>query len=228
MDEAGFLRATRESYDAVAEVYGEIARDELGERPLARGMLMAFAEFVRGPVVEMGAGPGQVAAYLHGLGVDVRGIDLSPAMVALARREHPGVRYDVGSMTELGVEDGSLGGLVAWYSLIHIPPELRPEVLAGFHRALAPGGHLLLAFQVGDGHVHFDAAFGEAVDLDFHRMDPERLEGQLEEAGFEVRASLVRRPEPTTWGPHEKTPHAHMIARKAPLPGEVPPVPSAP
>ena len=73
------------------------------------------------------------------------GVDLSPEMVALARRAHPGLRFDEGSMTALDLPDGALGGIVASYSIIHIPPERLPAVFAEFHRVLAPGGHMLVA-----------------------------------------------------------------------------------
>ncbi|OKH99228.1 hypothetical protein A6A06_27125 [Streptomyces sp. CB02923] len=44
----------------------------------------------------------------------------------------------------------AFGGIVARYSIIHTPPEVLPTVFEEFHRALAPGGQLLLGFHVGD------------------------------------------------------------------------------
>jgi SAM-dependent methyltransferase len=112
-------------------------------------------------------------------------------------------------MTDLGLEDGALGGLVAWYSLIHIEPERVPGVLAGFHRVLSPGGRLLLAFQVGDEPLRLTEAFGRTVTLDFHRWSPDRLAELLAEAGFAVDARLVREADAT-----ERTPQACLLARK--------------
>lgn len=51
------------------------------------------------------------------------GIDLSPQMVVVARQEHPGLRFEEGSMLALDLRDASLGGLLARYSTIHIPDE---------------------------------------------------------------------------------------------------------
>jgi SAM-dependent methyltransferase len=210
--EKAFLRDTRASYNAIAADYAE--RFEAEAKSLERAMLAAFAERVRadgaGPVVEFGSGPGRVSACLAGLGVDIRGIDLSPAMVALARRAYPRLRFDEGSMTELGgFADGSLAGVVAWYSMIHLPPAEVPGVLAGFHRILAPGGHLAVAFQVGDHISRYTEAFGHSVSLDFHRMRPDLVVEQLREAGFEVLARLEREPEEG-----EKTPQAYLVARR--------------
>jgi hypothetical protein len=50
----------------------------------------------------------------------------------------------------LDLADGVLGGIVAWYSIIHTPPQRLPVTFAEFGRVLSPGGHLLLAFQAGD------------------------------------------------------------------------------
>lgn len=75
-------------------------------------------------------------------------------MVAVARRDHPYLRFDVGSMTGLDLPDGALGGVLAWYSLIHTPPPQLPAVITELARVLRLGGLLLTAFQVGDERVH--------------------------------------------------------------------------
>ena len=210
MVEPDFLRATRTSYDAVAVDVAEHWRNELAERPLDRAMLAMFAELVgEGPVADIGCGTGRVTTHLHGLGLDVFGIDLSPGMIDVARREHPRIRFEVGSMTALDLPDAALAGLSAYYSVIHIPQELLPQVLAEFHRVLAPGGHALLTFQVGEEPLHVTEAFDQAISLIFHRRRPEHMTALLAEAGLEVRAQALREPEPG-----ERTPHAYLIARK--------------
>jgi hypothetical protein len=116
-------------------------------------------------------------------------------------------------MLSLDRPDGSLGGILAWYSTIHIPYERLPDVFAEFHRALAPGGHVLLAFQIGDEPLHLTEALGHAISLDFHRRPPERVAGLLTRAGLDVRARLVR--EPDDAGDFtERTPQAFLLARK--------------
>ncbi|MEJ2888114.1 class I SAM-dependent DNA methyltransferase [Actinomycetospora aeridis] len=207
--------STRAGYDAIAEAYAEHFRDELAGSALDRAVLGAFAELVEGAggeVLEAGSGPGGVAAYLHALGVPVRGVDLSPAMVALARREHPGIRFDVGDMAALDVPDGSLGGLLAWYSLIHVPAPELPAVLGEFRRVLRPGGHLLVAFQVGDDVSHQDEAFGHPVSLDFRRLQPDAVAALLEAAGFDVTARVVRTAEQASRA--RALPQASMLARR--------------
>src|SRR5262245_60611420 len=100
-----WLADTRSSYDAVAVSYADQRRDGLAGMPYLRLVLSGFAEMVRaaggGPVADVGCGPGHVTAHLNGLGVDAFGVDLSPAMIGVAQRDHPGLRFEVGSMTDL-------------------------------------------------------------------------------------------------------------------------------
>ncbi|WP_327584880.1 class I SAM-dependent methyltransferase [Nonomuraea sp. NBC_00507] len=214
MTEPDFLRATRASYDAMAVDYADFFRDSLAGMPLDRAMFAAFAELVRdsGPVADVGSGPGWVTAHLHELGLDVFGVDLSPEMVALAGRTYPSLRFEEGSMLALDLPDGKLGGLVAYYSIIHVPLERVPEVFAEFHRVLAPGGHMLVAFQVGDEPVHRTDGFGHPISLDFHRRQPDQIAELLCAAGFDVDARLLREPRPGT--AYELTPQAMLLARK--------------
>ncbi|WP_084401024.1 class I SAM-dependent DNA methyltransferase [Lentzea albidocapillata] len=163
----------------------------LDTRPLERAMLAAFAELADGPVADLGCGPGHLTAHLHSLGLDAFGLDLSPAMIALAREAHPELRFDQGSMTALDLADGVLGGILAFYSVIHMPPDELPAVFAEFFRVLAPGGHLLLGFYAGDDPEPQE--FDHKVTLAY-RWSPSSLADLLAKAGFAEVGRLVREP----------------------------------
>jgi SAM-dependent methyltransferase len=91
-------------------------------------------------VADVGCGPGYVTRHLHDLGVDAFGIDLSPEMIAIARHDHPDLGFEVGSMTDLPLADSSLGGVLAFWSVIHIPDSAVPGVFEEFRRVLRPDG----------------------------------------------------------------------------------------
>jgi SAM-dependent methyltransferase len=193
------LSATAQAYDAVAPAYADLVRDELADLPLDRAVLAAFADYVRAGaaadgtrrVVELGCGPGRIAAYLHRLELEVSGVDLSPAMINLARTAYPWLRFDVGSMDDLDVEDASLAGIVSWYSVIHAAPSEVPGYFAEFARVLAPGGYLLLAF--------FESG-GEPVAEFDHKVAPalvwpiDDLAELAAEAGFAEVGRMLREP----------------------------------
>ncbi|MFD3941661.1 class I SAM-dependent methyltransferase [Streptomyces sp. NPDC058579] len=205
MADLSYLVAVRESYDTVAAAYADIVPPPARLDPVSRGMLEAFAEVVGnarlGAVADVGCGPGKVTAYLDERGVgDVLGVDLSAAMVGQARRAYPRLPFVVGSMTALPVADGTLGGVLAYYSTHHTPPEELPTVFGEFHRALAPGGQLMLAGHVGDRDGDgerlrpTEAYCGLPVSYTSYLLPPERIAELLRRAGFVLTARLTQEP----------------------------------
>ncbi|MGC9669320.1 class I SAM-dependent DNA methyltransferase [Planosporangium sp. 12N6] len=214
MNAEGWLADTRTSYDTVADSYSDFARGALAGETYLRAALALFADLVHavggGPVADMGCGPGHVTAHLHKLGVDVFGIDLSPAMIEIARREHPDLQFDVGSMTNLQLADASVVALLAFWSLIHIPDDEIPAVLGHFRRVLRPGGPLLLGFHVGDeSRLKTQGYGGHPMKVYVHRRQPDRVTAWLRDAGFTVEAQLLLDPD-------ERVPGAILFARRRP------------
>jgi SAM-dependent methyltransferase len=144
---------------------------------------------------------------------DAIGIDVSPAMLVEARRAHPDIEFKEGRLDDLPITAGALAGAVCWYSIIYTPPERLDEVFAELRRVLEPGGHLLLAFQAGDGEAtHRTDAHGTGLPLIIYRHGLGDLTRRLERAGFVVHATAERAPELD----HESTPQAFVIARSRP------------
>jgi SAM-dependent methyltransferase len=187
------LDLVRASYDRVAGTYVELGLGDLTPRPWLRAGLAAFAESVRalGPVLDVGCGPGTVTAHLAGLGLDVSGVDLSPEMVAHARRRYPHLRFEVASATALDLAPASLGGVLGWWSLFNLPRDVLPAVLAAFATALVPGGQALIGTHVGNGDVQRSEAYrGVPVSWTTHLWQPEQLAELLAAAGLQVVCQL--------------------------------------
>lgn len=217
MTEPDYLRDTRTSWDTVAAAYAEHFRDDHLANPLDRALLDYFAALVTasggGPVADVGCGPGRTTGYLRDHGLDIFGVDLAPGMIDVARRERPDLRFEVGSMLELDLPDGSLGGLLAWYSTIHFPLDQLPAVFAEFQRVLIPGAPALLAFQVRPEPTVYTEAFGHPVALTFQPRDHDDVIALLGEAGFAMRSVTVRERE-MLLGALEKTRHAYVMAER--------------
>ncbi|WP_173159432.1 class I SAM-dependent methyltransferase [Phytohabitans suffuscus] len=180
-------------------------RDALASEPFQRGILALFAELVRaqgeGPVADVGCGPGRLTAHLHSIGPDAFGIDLSPAMIDVVRQDHPGLRFEVGTMTSLDLADASLTGLLAWFSIIHVPDDELPTIFAEFHRVLRPGGVLLLAFHAGDGsQLKTEGYGGHPMNVYVHRRQPDWVAASLSACGFTVEAEMAHHPAPDVDG----------------------------
>lgn len=203
------------SYDRVAEEYARRFSDELERKPFDRKMLEWLAEKVPGlsSVCDMGCGPGQIARYLHSLGIKACGIDLSGEMVAEARRLNPEIPFQQGDMLALsGVGDATFGGIAAFYSIIHIP---RPSVAAALRelkRVLAQGGTLLIAFHIGQETIHKDEWWGLEVSVNFHFYETREMKAHLTAAGFELEEVIERDPYPPNIEYQSR--RAYIFARK--------------
>jgi len=213
VDEPAHLLTTRATYDTVAAEYARLLPDLRAEVTLDRAMLATFAELVStsglGPVADLGCGAGRITAHLDSLGVDAFGIDLSPAMVGLARHLYPNLHFDVGSITALDLSDATAGGVLAWYSTIHTPPRDLPGVFAELSRVLTPGGYLLVGFHVGDGDRPRTVAFRDGVSVDAYDVTPERVADLSRHAGLVVQAQVLRAAQG-----RETRPQASLIATK--------------
>lgn len=209
------LATVRTDYDAMADAYTAYIGEAFAGYPLNHVLIQAFADLVRqaggGPVADVGCGPGHVTAYLRDRGVDAFGVDLSPQLVATARAANPGVPFDVGDMGSLEIASGTLAGVLANYSIIHTPPDALPATLAELSRVVAPGGHLLVAFQaLGDTGLtaeHFDHKVSPAW-----RYSPDHVMRLLAESGADEVARLVIAP---AEDPTRGFPQAHLLARRS-------------
>src|SRR5437868_1341956 len=136
----------RESYDSAARAYAEHLATELVSKPLDRHLLNRFAEAMtgRGFVADLGCGPGHIARYLREQGVKIFGLDLSPEMVRVATSLNPGIEFRTGDMRQLDLPDGSLAGVVAFYSIVHFDSAELGAVVQQVRRILEPGGLFLV------------------------------------------------------------------------------------
>jgi SAM-dependent methyltransferase len=132
-------------------------------------------------------------------------------MIDQARRLNPGIEFQQGNMLSLDVEDGQWGGIVAFYSIIHISSTDIAAALVEMKRALRRGGLLLLAFHVGDEILHLDEWWGHLVSVDFHFFRPDEMTGFLGAAGFEVEEVVEREPYPDV---EHQSRRAYIFARK--------------
>lgn len=214
-----FLEQTRAAYDTIAVDYTIAFHDEWERVPIERAMMRAFADMVltgagnQGGsarlVGDIGCGAGECARFLAALGLDVVGIDMSAGMLAQARAADPGLRLGQGSMTALPIATGALNGLLAMYSVIHVPDDALVGVLGEFRRVVAPGGQVMLAFQDLDEPMSMTEAFGHTVALEYYFRSLDRMVAYLGDAGFTVHTRTRRVP-----FPGERTPRAMLLARR--------------
>ncbi|WP_270409661.1 class I SAM-dependent DNA methyltransferase [Brachybacterium paraconglomeratum] len=190
-----------EAYARRAEEYTALLGSVEAMAPEDVRRIETWARTACGPLLDLGCGPGHWTAHLAALGLDVEGWDPVAEFVRSARDRHPGTVYRRAALADLEGHPGTRGGILAWYSLIHLEPAEMPGALAALHRALRPGGTLLLGFFDGARQEPFDHAVAQAQHWPVGRMIQ-----LLEETGFEV-VDVETRTDPGA------RPHAAVHAR---------------
>ena len=194
----GPLGPVRAAYDAGAEELAARFPDVAVEAPLDLAMVDAFAEAVSAArdarVLDAGCGGGRMSGYLASRRCAVEGVDLSPGMVATARRDHPGLVFGVAPLGDLPHADGAFAGVLLWYSVIHTAPAALPRVASEVARVLRPEGHVLVGFQSGEGVRDVPWAYDRGFALDRHLHTPDQVAVAFDSAGLRETCRLVRRP----------------------------------
>ncbi|MGH9764685.1 MAG: class I SAM-dependent methyltransferase [Blastocatellia bacterium] len=213
MTDKDLIDNLRNGYDRVAEEYAKHFFDELDKKPFDRRVLDDFAKSIRpgGLACDLGCGPGQIARYLHGKGLNVCGVDISKGMVEIASKLNPGIRFQQGDMLALDFADSSLAGIAAFYSIIHIPSSDIVRAFVEFKRVLEPGGRLLLSFHIGDEVVRREELLGEPVSLDFAFLMPVDITRHLVAAGLKIESVEDRDPYPDVEYPSRR---AYILSSK--------------
>lgn len=103
-------------------------------------------------VVEIGCGVGRLTRVIAQRAKDVRALDVSPEMLALARRHNAGlgnVRWLLGDGSSLReIADSSASACISHVTLHHIPdPEISLGYVREMGRALRPGGWAAFQFS---------------------------------------------------------------------------------
>jgi SAM-dependent methyltransferase len=182
-------------YDTLAAQYAETYCNELDYKPFDRALLQRFLQSApKGTLCDLGCGPGHVAAYLQSLGSTVIAMDVSPQMVAEAKQRFPNLDCRIGDMLDLEIEKGSLAGIVALYSIIHLERAMLPRAIREMHRALQGDGLLLLSFHKGDGDLQLQDVWGTGISLGLTLFQPDEVALVLREAGLSVYETTVRKP----------------------------------
>lgn len=199
--DGAFAYDVASAYDARAAEY--IARLGALEQMAAedRALITDWRDATCGSTLDVGCGPGHLTALLAADGREVLGVDVSAEMISSARTRWQAPTFRRADAEALPVPTASRGAVLAWYSLIHLPPERLPAALAEFSRVLAPGGSLLLGFFRGEAGERFEHAVTPAW-----YWSPEMLVELLAEAGFAVEERHAR---------HDPgaRPHGAVVAR---------------
>ncbi|PKQ21830.1 MAG: DUF480 domain-containing protein [Actinobacteria bacterium HGW-Actinobacteria-5] len=200
------------AYDAVAPAYAEQFGEELITKPFDVWLLEHIAELNEGPIMDLGCGPGQIAAFLADTGAEVHGLDASAGMVEQARAAYPDLDFSVGRFHQLlrPRNAAAWGTILAWYCFVHLAPSELASTLRSVSATLRPGGTLALALHTGGEVLHVDTLLGTAVDLDYVLHPRDQVLAAVADAGLEVAEWYERKPVPE----EAQTVRLYVLARR--------------
>lgn len=112
-------------------------------------------------LIDVAAGPGRLAVAAAARGARATGCDLAPAMVALARKLNPGIRFDEASAEALPYGDGAFDAVTCAFGMGHFSDPER--VAAEFARVLAPSGRVALSWWEGFARNRINGIFHETL-----------------------------------------------------------------
>jgi len=184
-------------YDRIAVAYAGRFGDDLKPGSGDRAFLDVALASARGsgPVLDLGCGPGQIAAIAIAAGMRAIGTDISPGMLAAARRRVPLGMFLRADARTLPLAAASCRAAAAFYLLHHLPSAALSGVLAELHRVLEPGGTLVIATHLGTGHQWVSSEWNgltERVAIACYGKD--ELAARVAAAGFEIESVGSRAP----------------------------------
>lgn len=189
------------TYDRIANDYTEDHKNDTWSLAMVERFIQLLPKRAR--VLDAGCGPGWETRRFVKAGFRVTGIDLSPKLIALAKRHAPRGRFIVGDMRSLPFTAGTFDGICAKASLLHLLRRDVSRVLESFHRVLSRGGLLLVAVKEGRGsEVAVDRAYGYRYERPFTYFGYRELVRMLEQSGFRIREEVryvKRKPGKRPW-----------------------------
>jgi predicted TPR repeat methyltransferase len=174
-----------ELYDEVAEAYAK------NFDSVTTGEAMIFldtflAQFKpRSEILDLGCGSGFSANYFREHNMKVEGVDLSKAMINIARRNYPNIEFHIDDVRTFRPKN-ILDGVWAGYSLFHFGQNDFVKTLEQVKTYLKPGGVLGVVVQEGQGEQEVPEPLAPGKSMYIHLYDEELLSQLLTAANFEV------------------------------------------
>ncbi len=161
-------------------------------------------------ILDLGCGPGHHSDFFSSKGYEVIGIDLSPEMLEIAKKETPQVDFKVMDIQDLKFKENSFHGIWASASLLHVPKRKIKTVLSKIYKLLKKDGVFYLSLKKGRGsRIIKDDRYG-GVNKYYVYYREDEIKRYLINAGFE----LIESKERAKRDKYDTNPWIHVFCKK--------------
>ena len=139
-----------------------------------------------GYVLDVGCGNGAYSRYLSEK-FKVIGVDFSEKQIELAKQNAPKAEFICKDMTKLNCPNEFFDGIIAFYSIIHIPREEHFKLLNNFYRMLKTNGLVLLTFNLEDEPANYNENFlNNNIKMYWSNFDKDYNLDMVKKIGFKI------------------------------------------
>ena len=179
----------KETYNKIAEDWVKDHNDDTWWQEGTEYFLSLLPRGSR--VLDVGCGGGIKTRYISDMGYEVIGIDFSEKMIEIARRENPGINFEVIDIYNVDKVPGTFDGIFAQAVLLHIPKSDTMKVLTALKDKLNINGLLYIATkEIRQNGVEEDVRTENDYGYDYSRFfsyfSPEQLKEYFKELELEV------------------------------------------
>ena len=141
----------------ITEVYDEISTSYATKFNEPSDNIDDFLKLIGkgGKILDAGCGPGVDVVYIASKGFDVIGVDLSEKMLEIAKRKNPRIFFQKADIRKLNFKPNTFDGVIASFSLIHIPKKDVNKTVDNFYKLLKPRGVIYIGIQEGKSQEIF-------------------------------------------------------------------------
>lgn len=139
-------------------------------------------------ILELACGPGNITKYLLSKRPDFRllGTDLSPNMLALARKNNPSATFALQDCREINRMEFEFDGIMCGFGLPYLSKEEAVKLIADAAHLLLPGGILYLSTMEGDYGTSGIQTSNSGDTLYMHFHEATYLQQALKDNGFSI------------------------------------------
>lgn len=153
MNYSDYSEMTRITYDHTAEKYHMNFKNEMVEKEFDRLYLDNFSNMLpkNSLICDAGCGPsGHIGKYLFDKGHKIKGIDISPQCIEIARDYQPALDFEIMDMHSMNFANNTFDAIISFYSIIYTPKKYLDLILSEFYRVLKPNGFALMVVKKGN------------------------------------------------------------------------------